>query len=130
LQTPGESTAVPAEELTDDQTKLRALEGRFVNLARAFKATKSKQDQLEDIIIQNSSLKELKTPEHFKEFEHTLKLAYQQFDADKEIHKLLTQMNEMKQQYETDADTSQELYSTLQSNLIQREEVSYILTRK
>ncbi|KAJ3324951.1 hypothetical protein HDV06_005539 [Boothiomyces sp. JEL0866] len=102
--------------------RLKKMESRFVELARAYKALKSKYDQVENIITQNSTITELKLPTDFTDLENMIKSSQQSFEADKEIKKLLTQINDMKQSYEKEADTNADMYSAMQTKLISREE--------
>ncbi|KAJ3259577.1 hypothetical protein HK103_002131 [Boothiomyces macroporosus] len=109
--------------------RLKKMESRFVGncsfiieLARAYKALKSKYDQVENIITQNSTITELKLPNDFANLENMIKTSQQSFEADKEIKKLLNQINDMKQSYEKEADTNADMYSAMQSKLISREE--------
>ena len=99
----------------------------WVDLARAYKAIKSKQDQIEKIIVDNSSLKELKTPEQFKELESLVKSSAESFDSQKEITKLVNQINDLKIANEQESTTSADMYSAMQAKLISREEVYFVL---
>lgn len=94
-----------------------------VDLARAYKAIKSKQDQMESIITENSSIKELKLPEHFTDLERLVKASSQSFDSEREITKLVNQINELKHSNEQEASTNADMYSAMQAKLINREEV-------
>jgi chromosome segregation ATPase len=118
------ATEATHDESADDKTKLKNVEARFVNLARAFKASKSKQDHLEKIILENTSLTELKTLEHFNELEKLLKT---NVDYGKEIDKLNSQICEMKRNHEIEIETNAELYATMQSKVILKEEVKIYL---
>jgi hypothetical protein len=73
----------------------------------------------------NTSQKELKTPEDFQNFERMCKLAEQNFNADREITKLVNQINDLKQSAEQEANTNADMYSAMQSKLINREEVLF-----
>ena len=95
----------------------------FLDLARAYKAIKSKQDQIEKIITENSSVKELKLPEHFNDLERLVKTSSQSFDSEREITKLVNQINELKLANEQEASTNADMYSSMQAKLINREEV-------
>ena len=94
-----------------------------LDLARAYKAIKSKQDQMESIITENSSIKELKLPEHFTDLERLVKASSQSFDSEREITKLVNQINELKHSNEQEASTNADMYSAMQAKLINREEV-------
>ncbi|KAJ3274813.1 hypothetical protein HDV01_002017 [Terramyces sp. JEL0728] len=125
-----DETSTKGESLdTSELERLKKMESRFVGeplliseLARAYKALKSKYDQVENIITQNSSITELKLPNDFADLEIMVKSSQQSFEADKEIKKLLNQINEMKESYEKEADTNADMYSAIQSKLVSREE--------
>jgi hypothetical protein len=130
LEIQQERVAGPLENTPEEFERLRKLEGKFVDLARAYKALKSKQDQIEGIIFTNTSQKELKTPEDFSNFERMCKLAEQNFNADREITKLVNQINDLKQSAEADANTNADMYSSMQAKLISREEVFFVDGRR
>ena len=77
---------------------------------------------MEDIIIQNSKIKDLKSPDSFKDLEAILKLSQQSFDANSEVTKLVKQMNDLKQQHEAEIETNSAMFEGLQLKLIAREE--------
>jgi hypothetical protein len=92
---------------------------------------RSKQEQIENIIVSNSSkVKELKTPEDFKNLELAIKFSEDNINYDREITKLVNQINDMKASHEQDANTNADMYSSMQAKLIAREEVFLIYTRK
>ena len=79
---------------------------------------------MDKIIISNSNIRELKNPQDFAELERLIKSASQHFDADREITKLVSQINELKLAHEHDANTNADMYSAMQAKLMAREEVS------
>ena len=85
----------------------------------------SKQEQLEKIVTGNTSIKELKTPEQFAEFERLVKQSNESFDSEREITKLVNQINDLKQTHDQDLNTNSDMYTAMQAKLVTREEVCY-----
>jgi hypothetical protein len=54
------------------------------------------------------------------------KLAEQNFNADREITKLVNQINDLKQSAEEDSNTNADMYTAMQTKLVSREEVVFV----
>ena len=95
----------------------------MIDLARAYKALKSKQTQLEGIIIQHSPIKSLSQPNDFLGLESYLKIALSNQDAGNELAKLAQQISTLKHSHNEELQNALDMYHVVQQKLMEREEV-------
>ncbi|KAI8898321.1 hypothetical protein BC833DRAFT_443455 [Globomyces pollinis-pini] len=107
---------------TNDQSELEKLKSRFIDLARAYKSTKQNYDNVVEIINKNSNINQLSSQQDLNDLASLLKASTHNFNADRDITKLVDQINKLKSQHELDLDTNADLYAAQQAQLIAKEE--------
>ncbi|KAL5036286.1 hypothetical protein BDV3_004990 [Batrachochytrium dendrobatidis] len=110
------------EEIQEKLDRLKKFESRFTDLAKAYKALKSKQQQLETIIINHTSVKSFTKPDDFVNLETYLKDAFLNQDAGSEVTKLIEKLQQLKQSHNDESRTHADMYGSMQARLVEREE--------
>ncbi|KAJ1344071.1 hypothetical protein BSLG_001211 [Batrachochytrium salamandrivorans] len=110
------------DNIQEKLAKLKKLEPRFTDLAKAYKILKTKQQQLESIVQSNTPITSLSKIDDFVDLVAYLKAALSNQNAGAEVTKLIQQLQQLKQAHDDESRTHADMYGSMQARLVDREE--------
>ncbi|KAJ3181443.1 hypothetical protein HDU87_001051 [Geranomyces variabilis] len=121
--TPDQVLSMDPAEMSERLTRLRKFESKFQDLARVYKQLQRKLQQLEGVIAAHTPIPKISSTADIETLDaFLLSLKEKQNVSMAEMARLSRQVSEIKEVQELEASTKADMFSSLQSRLVEREE--------
>ncbi|KAI8586219.1 hypothetical protein BDZ88DRAFT_509945 [Geranomyces variabilis] len=121
--TPEQVLSMDPAEMAERLTRLKKFESKFQDLARVYKQLQRKLQQLEGVIAAHTPIPKISSTADIETLDSfLLSLKEKQDVSMAEMARLNRQVSEIKEVQELEASTKADMFSSLQSRLVEREE--------